>query len=101
MDTGIAASGMIEARQFCRNRITTRTTSNMASTSVWITALIESRTNTWGSQTAWYVTPGGNEAESSSNFWYTALATSSESAPGVRKMPTCEPSLPSTAERKV
>ena len=44
IDTGTAISGMIEARQVCRNRITTSTTSSTASSSVVTTALIESRT---------------------------------------------------------
>src|SRR4051812_3652815 len=50
-DTGTAAKGMIEARQVCRNRITTITTSKMASNSVWITASIEWLTKTVGSYT--------------------------------------------------
>jgi hypothetical protein len=49
IDTGTATSGMIEARQVCRNRITTRTTSAVASSSVRTTALIEARTNCVGS----------------------------------------------------
>ncbi len=48
-DTGTATSGMIEARQVCRNRITTNTTSRIASSSVCATASIEPRTNTVGS----------------------------------------------------
>ena len=44
-DTGTATSGMIEARQVCRNRITTSTTSSTASTSVCTTASMEARTN--------------------------------------------------------
>jgi hypothetical protein len=38
-ETGTAASGMMEARQVCRNRMTTMTTSRMASKSVVTTAL--------------------------------------------------------------
>ncbi len=49
IDTGTASSGMIEARQVCRNRITTSTTSAIASSSVWTTASIESRTKLVGS----------------------------------------------------
>ena len=49
METGTASSGMIEARQVCRNRITTSTTSSTASSSVCTTAVMESRTNTVGS----------------------------------------------------
>ncbi len=48
-DTGTASSGMMEARQVCRNRITTSTTSAMASSSVWITDSIDARTNCVGS----------------------------------------------------
>src|SRR5690606_33695986 len=44
IDTGTASSGMIEARQVCRNNTTTSTTSSTASSSVVMTALIESRT---------------------------------------------------------
>ena len=49
IDTGTASSGMIEARQVCRNRITTSTTSAIASSSVCTTASIEARTNWVGS----------------------------------------------------
>ena len=48
-DTGTASSGMMDARQVCRNRITTSTTSAIASSRVWITDLIEARTNCVGS----------------------------------------------------
>ena len=40
-DTGTARIGMSVARQFCRNRKTTSTTSAIASTKVWITSSIE------------------------------------------------------------
>src|SRR5262245_21086959 len=50
-DTGTAASGMIDARQVCRNMMTTITTSSTASKSVCTTASIECRTNTVGSYT--------------------------------------------------
>ena len=49
IDTGTASSGMIEARQVCRNRMTTSTTSAMASSSVCTTASIEARMNCVGS----------------------------------------------------
>ena len=48
-DTGTATSGMIDARHVCRKTITTSATKTMASNSVSITALIDSRTNTVGS----------------------------------------------------
>ena len=43
-DTGTATSGMIEARQVCRNTITTMTTRRIASKSVSTTDRIDSRT---------------------------------------------------------
>ncbi len=49
MDTGTASSGMIDARQVCRNRITTSTTSATASSSVCVTASMLERTNCVGS----------------------------------------------------
>ena len=49
IETGTASSGMIEARQVCRNTMTTSTTRQMASSSVSTTDLMESRTNTVGS----------------------------------------------------
>jgi len=42
-DTGTARSGMIDARQVCRNTTTTSTTSSKASSSVCITAVMDSR----------------------------------------------------------
>ena len=44
MVTGTAARGMMEARQFCRNSTTTRTTRIRASKSVCTTALMLSCT---------------------------------------------------------
>src|ERR1700677_1164995 len=49
-ETGTATSGMMEARQVCKNRITTSTTNTTASINVCSTARIDSRTNTVGSQ---------------------------------------------------
>ena len=49
IDTGTAISGMSEARQVCRNRMTTSTTSAMASSRVCSTASIDWRTNCVGS----------------------------------------------------
>jgi hypothetical protein len=48
-DTGTATSGMMEARQVCRKRMTTSTTSAMASSSVTMTLSMDWRTNTVGS----------------------------------------------------
>ena len=50
---------MIDARQVCRNRITTSTTRAIASSSVETTALIESRTKMVVSYTASYFTSVG------------------------------------------
>ncbi len=44
IETGTLSSGMIEARQVCRNRMTTMTTSRMASSRVWMTESIDSWT---------------------------------------------------------
>ena len=44
MDTGTATRGMIDARQVWRKSTTTMTTSNVASKSVLMTSLIDSRT---------------------------------------------------------
>ena len=43
-DTGTASIGMMVARQFCRNSSTTKNTSNIASSSVLTTSLIETFT---------------------------------------------------------
>ena len=43
-DTGTASKGIIDARQVCRNSVTTSTTSNTASRRVAMTALMESLT---------------------------------------------------------
>ena len=45
MDTGTATSGMMEARQVCRNSTTTMTTRTTASSRVWTTASMDARTN--------------------------------------------------------
>ncbi len=44
-DTGTAISGMMDARQVCRNSTTTITTSTTASSRVCTTASMEARTN--------------------------------------------------------
>ena len=67
-DTGTASSGMMEARQVCRNRITTITTRAMASISVWITDLMDARTNCVGSYAMRYSTPSGMF------FWISSMA---------------------------
>ena len=47
-ETGIAITGMIAARQVCRNRITTQTTSRIATSSVCFTSLIDCWMNSVG-----------------------------------------------------
>ena len=49
METGTASNGMIDARHVWRKRITTITTRASASSRVWMTASMESRTKTVGS----------------------------------------------------
>ena len=49
IDTGTAMIGIRAARQRCRKSSTTSTTSAVASSSVCVTAVIDSRTNTVGS----------------------------------------------------
>ncbi|CKZ66241.1 Uncharacterised protein [Mycobacterium tuberculosis] len=49
IETGTEIKGIIDARQVCRNRMTTSTTSAIASSKVWITASIEARMNRVGS----------------------------------------------------
>ncbi len=100
-DTGTAISGMIEARQVCRNRITTSTTRAMASSSVETTALIESRTKMVVSYTASYLTSAGKVFCMPSMVAMTLSRISSALAPGAWKMPMPTAFLPSSCERRV
>ncbi|MNI46371.1 hypothetical protein D3C73_1008310 [compost metagenome] len=90
---GTASSGMIDARQVCRNRITTRTTSSTASSRVSTTELIESRTNTVGSYGACQLMPSGKRVDSSAILARTALDSSIALAPGAWKIPIPTASL--------
>src|SRR6202522_552998 len=101
METGTATRGMIDARQVCRNRITTNTTRITASSSVCSTARIDSRTNTVGSHSARQATPVGKLRDRSGNFAYTASATAIALAPGDRKIPAVEVLLVSISACKV
>ena len=92
MDTGTAISGMMEARQVCRNRITTSTTRATASSSVATTELMDSRTNTVVSYTASYLIPGGKVFCIASMVAITWSRMSSALAPGAWKTP-----MPTTA----
>src|SRR5215467_3637715 len=60
IETGTASSGITDARQVCKNTITTITTSSAASNSVSTTERIDSDTNTVGSYGASQVSPAGN-----------------------------------------
>ncbi|KAG1229328.1 hypothetical protein G6F68_019396 [Rhizopus microsporus] len=101
METGTASSGMMDARQVCRNRITTSTTSAMASSSVETTALIESRTKMVVSYTASYFTSAGMVFCISSIVEMTWSRISSALAPGDWKIPIPTAFLPSSCERSV
>ncbi|EKQ63186.1 hypothetical protein WS7_03280 [Xanthomonas citri pv. malvacearum str. GSPB2388] len=100
-DTGTASNGMIEARQVCRNRITTSTTSSTASSNVCTTALIESRTNTVGSYAADQAMSCGNCFSSSAILARTASDNSIALAPGDWNTPMPTAFWLSSCERKV
>ena len=81
-DTGMVRQGMSVARQFCRKRNITSTTSTVVSTKVYSTSCIELRTTSVVSRAIWYSTSGGNASASSSIFAFTAFETASELEPG-------------------
>ncbi len=64
-DTGMAAIGMIEARQVCRNRMTTSTTSTIATTMAMTTSWTDWVMNTVASYWFSYATPGGKSLANS------------------------------------
>ena len=59
-DTGIVIAGMSVLRQVCRKMKMTRTTSTIASASVFSTSRIDSWTTSVVSKATWYFSPGGN-----------------------------------------
>ncbi len=81
-DTGMATSGMIAARHVCKNRITTSTTSTIASPMVSITASTDWRMNCVGSKKMSYLTPAGKRFDSFSISSRTPFAVSSALEPG-------------------
>ena len=85
-DTGMATSGMIAARQVCRNRITTSTTSTVASPMVSITASTDCRMNCVGLKKMPYLTPGGKRFDNSAIRLLTPSAVASAFEPGRWKM---------------
>ena len=98
-DTGTAISGIIDARQVCRNRITTSTTSTTASSSVCTTARMESRTKTVGSYGAAHFISSGKRVASSAILARTAFDRSMALAPGDWKIPIPTASLLLSWER--
>src|SRR5690606_12378819 len=99
MDTGTASSGMMDARQVCRNAMTTMTTRAMASSSVVTTARMLDRTNWVGSYTMQLSSEGGKSAESSWMVWRTAADISSALAPGASMMAMATAGLLSSRDR--
>ena len=87
IDTGTATSGISVARQLCRNRKVTPTTSSSASAKVRSTSAMEARTKVVVSSGKEQAMPAGNCCASSAVRAFTAAATSSALAPGLRKMP--------------
>ena len=85
-ETGMATSGMMAARQVCKNTITTSTTSTIASPMVSITASTDCRMNCVGSKKMSYLTPAGKRFDSFSIRFRTPLAVSSALEPGRWKM---------------
>ena len=90
---------MTEARQVCRNTITTSTTSAMASSSVCTTASMLARTNCVGSYSMRYCTEGGKSLDSSAMVSRTWLDTCSAFEPGACMMPMATACLLFSSER--
>ena len=78
----MATKGMIAARQVCRNKITTSTTSTMASPMVSTTALTDCWMNCVGSKKMSYLTPVGKRFDIFSIRSRTACAVCSALEPG-------------------
>jgi hypothetical protein len=83
-DTGTAIIGISVARQVCRKRNTTASTSSAASKMVLVTSLMEASTKRVVSNGMSYATPGGKPGASSRMRARTRSATSSALAPGCR-----------------
>src|SRR5215469_995493 len=66
-ETGMVIAGISVARQSCKNKKMTSTTSEIASKSVFITSCTDSSTNIDVSNAILYLTPGGNDFASSSS----------------------------------
>ena len=99
-DTGTATTGMNVARQFCRNRYTTRTTRIIASASVMITSSIDTFTKRVVSYTTDWTMPLGKLLLKLSTVRSTSSPTLSALAPGCRKIPTSVADLPLTRPMK-
>ena len=83
-DTGTATIGISVARQFCRNRYTTSTTSKAASKMVLVTSLMDESTNKVVSKGIAKSMSCGNAVFNSRMRRRTDSATSSAFAPGCR-----------------
>ena len=94
-ETGIAITGMTEARHVCRNTNTTPTTSRMATKIVSMTSLTDFATKIVGSYTMIESRPGGNAFFRSATVERTLFSTASELAPGCAKISSGIPSLSS------
>ena len=81
-ETGSVSAGMSVARQLCRNRNITRTTSRIASPSVLITSRIDSSTTVVVSNAMRYSSPAGNDLASLAISAATPAFTSSALAVG-------------------
>ncbi len=90
----------MEARHVCKNRITTSTTSAIASSSVWITALMLARTNCVGSYSMRYLMDDGKSFDISAIAARTCADTSSAFEPGAWKIGMATAGLLSSSERR-
>ncbi len=86
MTTGTAMAGISVARMFCMNRYMIATTSTIASSSVFTTPSIETRTKGVVSKVTVARIPGGKNGASSSSLAFTASAVTSALAPLAGKM---------------
>ena len=93
-DTGTASIGITVARQFCRNRNTTISTSNSASKKVCTTSSSDALTNTVLSITTSCLRSAGNDTASASSSLRSRVAVSIALASGVRLIEKAAAGLP-------
>ena len=94
-DTGMVIAGITVARQSWRNRKITRITRMIASSRVFSTSRIDSRTAVVGLKAIVYFIDGGNDADSRVSVARTADSRSNAFAPGNWKTPMPTASRPS------